>query len=194
MPSARPTDLDRVLLVREYLPAAVDPDTLAANGRTPVEQMASVHFAGLDGTATAAGLVTVGVEPTRWIPGAYVQFLRLEGDDLAAPIVDEKRLDGPLPDILRQLDEVLRINIATRVDITSSVREERRSDYPLAALQQLARNAVMHRDYETSTAPTRITWYQDRIEVLSPGGPYGSVTPENFGTPGLTDYRTPRPR
>lgn len=23
------------------------------------------------------------------------------------------------------------------------------------------------------------------------GGPYGAVTPENFGTPGITDYRNP---
>ena len=37
----------------------------------------------------------------------------------------------------------------------------------------------------------RVYWYDDRIEILSPGGPYGEVTPENFGTPGLTDYRNP---
>ncbi len=37
----------------------------------------------------------------------------------------------------------------------------------------------------------RQLWYDDRIEILSPGGPYGEVTPENFGTPGLKDYRNP---
>ena len=31
----------------------------------------------------------------------------------------------------------------------------------------------------------------DRIEVLSPGGVFGVVTVENFGQPGLTDYRNP---
>ena len=31
----------------------------------------------------------------------------------------------------------------------------------------------------------------DRIEVLSPGGAFGVVTVENFGQPGLTDYRNP---
>lgn len=34
-------------------------------------------------------------------------------------------------------------------------------------------------------------WYDDRIEIVGPGGPYGEVTPKNFGTPGLTDYRNP---
>jgi ATP-dependent DNA helicase RecG len=26
---------------------------------------------------------------------------------------------------------------------------------------------------------------------MSPGGPFGVVTPENFGQPGITDYRNP---
>jgi ATP-dependent DNA helicase RecG len=37
----------------------------------------------------------------------------------------------------------------------------------------------------------RVTWYSDRIEILSPGGPFGAVTPETFGQPGFTDYRNP---
>ena len=140
---------------------------------------------------TAVGVIVLGIDPPQWIPGAYVQFLRVDGDELSDPIQDEKRLDGALIDVLRQLDELLKLNITSAVDIVSEDRERRRSDYPLAALQQLARNAVMHRDYEVSTAPTRITWYADRIEITSPGGPYGSVTPENFGRPGITDYRNP---
>ena len=37
----------------------------------------------------------------------------------------------------------------------------------------------------------RILWFNDRIEILNPGGPYGQVTKENFGQPGITDYRNP---
>jgi ATP-dependent DNA helicase RecG len=59
------------------------------------------------------------------------------------------------------------------------------------ALQQLTRNAILHRTYEGTNAPARVTWYDDRIEITSPGGPYGEVTRENFGTPGITDYRNP---
>lgn len=50
-------DLDQTLFVREYLPAAIDPDILAQNGRTPVEQLASLHFATPDGTPTSAGTI-----------------------------------------------------------------------------------------------------------------------------------------
>ncbi len=34
-------------------------------------------------------------------------------------------------------------------------------------------------------------WYADRLEIISPGGPFGQVTPENFGQPGINDYRNP---
>lgn len=37
----------------------------------------------------------------------------------------------------------------------------------------------------------RINWFDDRIEIRNPGGPFGSVTAENFGSPGVTDYRNP---
>lgn len=190
VPGANIDDLDETMFVREYLPAAVDHDVLAQNGRTVAERLTSLRFLTPDGIPTVAGVVVLGTQPTQWIPGAYVQFLRIDGKDLSDPIQDEKRLDGPLIDVLRQLDELLRLNVSSRIDITSTDRERRRDDYPLAALQQLVRNALMHRDYEVATSPVRLTWYSDRVELVSPGGPYGSVTPENFGT-GITDYRNP---
>ncbi|MEO5726264.1 MAG: ATP-binding protein, partial [Byssovorax sp.] len=33
--------------------------------------------------------------------------------------------------------------------------------------------------------------FDDRVEIQSPGGPYGLVTKESFGKPGVTDYRNP---
>ena len=36
-----------------------------------------------------------------------------------------------------------------------------------------------------------MTWFDDRLEIASPGGPYGNVTEQNFGQPGITDYRNP---
>lgn len=51
--------------------------------------------------------------------------------------------------------------------------------------------AVLHRSYEGTNAPVRVYWFDDRIEILNPGGPYGNVTVQNFGEPGLADYRNP---
>lgn len=190
MPDATFDDLDLGLFERDYLPSALPPDVLDANERTRTQRLAALRLAALDGTATAAGLLVIGVEPTRFIPGAYVQFLRVEGTELATSIVDEKRLEAPLTTLLRLIDELLTLHIHTAVTIGTSA-EGRQPDYPLAALQQLSRNAILHRNYESTASPVRITWYADRIEIFSPGGPYGAVTTENFGRPGVTDYRNP---
>jgi ATP-dependent DNA helicase RecG len=49
----------------------------------------------------------------------------------------------------------------------------------------------MHRNYEGTNAPIRVYCFDDRIEIVNPGGPYGTVTRENFGQPHVTDYRNP---
>ncbi|MFP5285644.1 MAG: ATP-binding protein [Thermoanaerobaculia bacterium] len=191
--SASLDDLDLDLFRREYLPASLPGDVLAENRRTPEQQMASLRLAtiGPDVRPTVLGLLVLGKEPRQYIPGAYVQFLRIEGRELTDPIKDQKEIDGPLLDLLRRLDEILQVHISVATDLTSSHVEIRQPDYPIVALQQLVRNAVLHRSYEGTNAPVRLTWFQDRIEIQNPGGPYGQVTRENFGRPGVTDYRNP---
>ena len=93
--------------------------------------------------------------------------------------------------VLRLLDEKVDAHNRTAVDIKTHLKETRISLYPKVAIQQLTRNAVMHRTYEGTNAPIRVYWFNDRIEIISPGGPYGTVTSENFGKPGFTDYRNP---
>ena len=61
----------------------------------------------------------------------------------------------------------------------------------MEALQQITFNAIMHRMYENTNAPVRVFWFNNRIEINSPGGPYGAVTAESFGRPGIADYRNP---
>ena len=74
--------------------------------------------------------------------------------------------------------------------VTTATTEVRSPDYPVAALQQLAQNAVMHRSYEGTRAPVHIYRYSDRTEIRNPGGLYGQVISENFGS-GAVDYRNP---
>lgn len=184
-------DLDLEFFEKSYLPSSVAADVLAENQRTLHRQLASLRFVTVDTPPipTVTGLLAVGKDPQQFIGGAYVQFLRIDGTGFADPIRDEKHVGGQIPEMLRTVDDLLAVRISTAVDITSGPLERRQSDYPLVALQQVIRNAVMHRNYEGTNAPVRATWFSDRIEISSPGGPFGQVTPENFGRPGITDYR-----
>ncbi len=191
--SATLDDIDRRRFESEYLPAAVAPDILEANDRSDEQRLAATKMivSAEEPVPTLLGLLVLGKTTRTFVPGGYVQFLRVEGAELDGPIVDEESIDGTVSDVIRRLGEKLVAHNRTRVDFTTAPRERRAPLYPIVALEQLARNAVLHRTYEHTHAPVRVTWYDDRIEILSPGGPYGAVTPENFGTPGLTDYRNP---
>ncbi len=186
-------DLDRTLFERTYLPAAFAPDVLAANERTFEQRLAATKMiASVDQLVpTVAGLLTLGLRPRDFVPGAYVQFLRILGSELSDAIQDEASLDGPIVEVMRALDGKLASHNRTSVDITSGPLEQRTSDYPLAALQQFVRNAVMHRTYEQTHAPVRVVWFDDRIEIGNPGGAFGVVTAATFGQPGIVDYRNP---
>ena len=186
-------DLRVGLFGDEYLPAAIDPETLAANDRTSEERLAAAKMivSNEDPIPTVAGVLVLGRRPQDYLPGAYIQFLRIGGNEWGGEVVDEARCDGTVADMIRRLDDKLIAHNRTAVDFTSGPVETRHSAYPLGALQQLVRNAVMHRTYEGINAPVRVYWFDDRIEIISPGGPYGAVTAGAFGQPGVVDYRNP---
>ncbi|MEQ9001676.1 MAG: ATP-binding protein [Coleofasciculus sp. B1-GNL1-01] len=193
LPSASLDDLDLDLFRRVYLPSSLAIDILEENERSIEQQLTSMRFATVEPQPkpTVLSVLVVGSDPRQFIPGAYIQFLRIDGSELTDPIRDQKEIGGSLPDLLRILDATLQAHISIATDITAQPIEMRQPDYPIVALQQLARNAVMHRIYENTYAPVRITWFNDRIEIQNPGGPFGQVTKQNFGQPGVTDYRNP---
>jgi ATP-dependent DNA helicase RecG len=175
----------------EYLRVAFTGEVLEANERSIEQRLAATKMISSadDATVTILGLLVLGKSPRDYIPGLYIQFLRIDGTELTDDIIDEDSASGTITEILRRTDEKLRGHIRTRVDIASSDTEQRMPSYPLAALQQLVRNAIMHRTYEATNAPVRVNWFNDRVEIWSPGGPYGAVTRTNFAQPGITDYR-----
>ena len=187
------SDLNLALFSYEYLPKAFSAEILAANERSLNEQLAATKMitAADDPTATVLGILTIGKMPQDFLPGAYVQFLRIDGNELADDIIDNLQVKGAISDQIRRLDDKLIAHNRIAVDITSGPIEKRTALYPIEAVQQITRNAIMHRTYEGTNAPVRVHWYNDRIEIVSPGGVFGAITAENFGKPGFIDYRNP---
>ena len=193
IPSAGISDLNLALFSYEYLPKAFSAEVLDANDRSLNEQLAATKMitADDDPTATVLGILAIGKTPQDFLPGAYVQFLRIDGSELADDIIDSLAIRGAIPEQVRRLDDKLMAHNRIAVDITSGPLEKRTALYPIEAVQQITRNAVMHRTYEGTHAPVRVYWYNDRIEIISPGGVFGAITAENFGELGFTDYRNP---
>ncbi len=193
VPTADLSNLNRYQFENEYLPRAFSAETLEENDRSLSERLAATKMVASadDPIPTVLGLLTLGISPRDYIPNAWVQFLRIDGTELSDVVIDAEEISGDLAMVIRRMDDKMKAHIQTRVELTRSGTELRLPSYPLVALQQISRNAIMHRTYEHTNAPVRITWFNDRIEFQSPGGPFGSVTRENFGRPGITDYRNP---
>jgi len=190
VPEAALENIDLVRFEVEYLAAAVPHDMLAENQRSRDEQLRALRLVDEKGRPTATAILVLGKRPQEFFPGAYVQVLRVAGLHLTDDIIDQRELTGTVPDQLRQLDELAELWVA-RTTIVGGAKRADVTTYPVAALRQLFRNALLHRTYQSSNAPARVTWYDDRIEIQSPGGPFGQVTIETFGRPGITDYRNP---
>jgi ATP-dependent DNA helicase RecG len=183
-------DLDLDLFRRDYLPAAVAPEVLEENHRELPHQLASLGLYDLRAQApTHCGVLLLGKRVTDFLPGAYIQLVRYQGDSVADEVSYERALSGDLLTVLRELDTLLDSQVVQRPVASSALREVNLTDYPVVALRELCLNAVMHRSYE-ATAPTRLEWFDSFVQISSPGGLYGEARPENF--PDQTAYRNPR--
>ena len=195
IPTSDLSDLNLIQFEHEYLAQAIDPDILAANERTIEERLAVTKMiASIDEPfATVMGILVLGKNPQDFLPGAYVQFLRIANIQLVDDndILDSEEIRGTIPDLLHRLDDKLIAHNRTVVNFTSSPIEQRTELYPIPALQQIIRNAIMHRTYEGTNALVHVYWFSDRVEILSPGGVFGAITAKNFGQPHLIDYRNP---
>ena len=175
-------------LFEDYRTAALAPEIIEENDRDRLQQMAALGlWDSRKKCLTNTGVLLFSESPQSWLPGAYLQYVRYEGEGLESSILDERRFAGDLVTLLRELDNFLKTLFPSRPIPDSALRERQVRPYPIWAVRELLMNAVMHRDYQ-SNGPIRFYWFSDRIEIQNPGGLYGNAT--DF--PNQNDYRNPK--
>lgn len=183
-------DLALDLFLVGYRQYAVAPEVLEQNHRVLTEQLAALRFYDMrPGLPTHAAVLLFGKDPLFFVPGAYVQYVRYSGSSQADEPQRDRRFSGDLLSVLRGLDQLAEDIAEARPVPGAGLTERMVHDYPPRALHELFVNAVIHRNYEGSSTPVLINHFDDRIEVLSPGGLFGDLTPEQF--PRGTAYRNP---
>ncbi|MBA2659018.1 MAG: putative DNA binding domain-containing protein [Nitrosospira sp.] len=172
-----------------YRREVIDLETISGNHRPVEQQLASLRLYDPERACpTHAGILLFGKNPRFFLPGAYVQYLKLPGAELTDIPEDQAEISGDLHSMLRELEGRLKLLIQTTMHAISALEEKLLPDYPEWALRELLMNAVMHRNYNSNT-PIRFYAFSDHIEIQSPGGLYGEATPENFPT--RNSYRNP---
>ena len=143
-----------------------------------------------DGMVTLSSLLLFCKYPQAYFPQLCITAVVLPGDDIGdiggygERFVDNKRIEGNLPEMLDQALAFVRKNMRIKTIINpNSGKREDRTDYPIIAVREALLNTLVHRDYSIHTEgmPIQILMYPDRIEIRNPGGIYGRLRVDQLG-------------
>lgn len=145
---------------------------------------------------TLAGLMALGRHPQKYFPRANVTFAVFPGtskDELVSDgirFLDSRTVIGSIPVMVAETLAAVRRNMNIRSYVEGGSRRDV-PDYPEVAIREAVANALMHRDYspEGVASQVQVNMYSDRIEIVSPGGLYGTVTVDNIGEYGASSSR-----
>jgi len=106
-----------------------------------------------------------------------------------ANILDAKELNG---DLVSNVDDAIvflkkHLRISYKIE---SLRRENILELPEDALREAVVNAVCHRDYFEKGARVMVEIFDDRVDIVSPGGICKGITRENFGMVSITRNST----
>ncbi len=116
--------------------------------------------------------------PQRFYPDLHAIFSHYPGVDRAEPFSERREVTGSLMSQIRSLLERLNTEAYMIIDKTDA-EEPNLVKYPRKALHEAVVNALVHRDCEAHH-PVRVTVFEDRVEVLSPGALPSSVDEDVF--------------
>jgi len=167
----------------EYLPRMVAKELLEHDTRPIEQQLAALRlWADWKNRPTNAGVLLIAKQPHDWITGLWLQFVRFDGPDRSYKVIADAKYEGGVLDQIKALEQ-----IPKNIRSVRTASGEEVPDYPEEAIRELVINAVLHRAYDVGSMPTLFYWYSDHVEILNPGGLFGEVTAEKFGT--KTAYR-----
>lgn len=128
-------------------------------------------------------LLCFGDTPSKSFPHSKIQAIKFNGLDITSPIASRQILEGTLPELINSARTFIESLTGkgslyereklTRTDLT---------EYPFFVLREAIANSVAHRDYSETGREIDIQIFDDRIEVISPGGLGGGLTISDLGT------------
>ncbi|NLV74029.1 MAG: hypothetical protein GXY52_05015 [Chloroflexi bacterium] len=148
-----------------------------------------------DNRPTVAGMLLFGRVPEQFLPQSGLLILRFRGKSLREAASSGERyqrrieIGGPAARQIERAWEVLHEETQRSPQVDGLVRREE-TDYPPEAVREAVVNAVCHRDYGVRGQRIEIRLFDDRMEIMSPGGLPGHITLDNI----LDEHYSRNPR
>ena len=137
---------------------------------------------------TVAGILLCTRNPEKKLPCACITATRYRGKDRASSQVDSQEIVGPLN---RQIADAM--SFAVRNMHVAARKEPARVDLPQyseRALFEALVNAVAHRDYAIGGSKIRLSMFENRLEIQSPGSLPNNLTIDSMSTRQATRNET----
>lgn len=175
-------------LLSEYLESVKkERDNLSKN--TTDDEILELMGVAYNDKLTLAGLMSFSKYPQGYFPQLCITAVSLPGTEHGVVgqsgerFIDNKRITGPVKDMLEGAVEFVRKNSRTKTIIDDNGHRVDKPEYPIKAVREAILNALVHRDYSihTENVPIRIEMYRDRMEVTNSGGLYGKITIDALG-------------
>ena len=146
---------------------------------------------------TLAGMMVFGEYPQGYLPQLFIACIVVPGKrlgdlgELEQRFNDNERVEGTIEEMLDKSLAFVRRNIGTMIIIDNEGKRTDIPHYPMKALREAIANALIHRDYSFNTEGSYIYLriFDDRIEILNPGGLYGNNQLENLGSDSILEVR-----
>ena len=130
--------------------------------------------------ATVAGVLLCTRNPEQWLPNACITATRYQGKDRASAQIDAREITGPLN---RQIADAVDFSVKNmRVAARKDPARVDLPQYSKKALFEALVNAVAHRDYSMRGSKIRLSMFEDRLEIQSPGALPNNLTIESMDT------------
>lgn len=100
-------------------------------------------------------------------PYAKIECARFKGTNTDI-FIDQKTIDGNIAIQAEAAYEFILRHINQGASI-NGIYTESRWEYPVAAIREVIRNAVVHRDYSLTGKDIKVAIYDDMVEITSPG-------------------------
>jgi ATP-dependent DNA helicase RecG len=142
------------------------------------------------------GLLSLGEYPQQFFPALGLTVVVYPGIEVGEPgpnqerFLDNERVEGAVPDMLRPTLEILLRNFKRRSIVKGLYREDL-EEYPITAIREAIINALAHRDLSSWSrgTPVQVQMFSDRLVIHNPGGLYGPVTVDSMGREGICANR-----
>ena len=162
------TDID----LNEVMNCIKEASTAGRDVKTPTDPFLFLGKYGLyrNGDFTNAAVLLFGREPVRFFPQIRIRLSVFRTDKTGEKIIYDKIFDRNLFQTINQVTDFfdLAYGVSSSFKSTEWKREDK-LNFPRLAIREAILNAIIHRDYSSSSSSATINIYPDKLQISSYG-------------------------